>query len=1084
MDAGKLNQALRDLLHELEHLLPAQAPIRDFVHHNTLHGFQHLPFPKALAEAAKITGSTGFLPLSAYREMWREGRIEDADLQAEIAAQTDCRGEEIIARIGERAPRRADVIMAALRYPIEGIRAEEWIWQHDHARALEIWQEDLPATVRAGLDDRTSPADLWAACLEALSLKHNSMHAEDMLDLSPEQAEHILAGMDAGSEPVGGDQPLVHQLVRKAAQRLLADALRDVGPAHTLRGLLLMLTGEDLLDRIRPILIRFLGAWLDHGVAAWSMPARDSGLYRAWRKLAADDLSWLADELGDWRDEFSSLPDEPAEVIAAELRRAGVPESVWMDYLKNLALEIPGWSGMVLWRHQHPGYQDLSPARVDMLDYLAVRLVLERVFAQQLCRRTWRLEANLGVLRWYFGHHRSEFVVRHALSHYRLPEYLTSLAQRLTGGIAEDDYRPWSRLADLIWTWRHGPGAQHASGYDVYRDGWRLFRLAQHLGMDAGDIAQLRKDQIAALFACLDEISPERGAWLWLLAHERHYREKLLHAIVANRGRGAWRTRPESPRAQIVFCMDDREESLRRHLEERTPRVETLGAAGFFNVPINWYGLDDERPTPLCPVVVTPAHEVREVTQDEARLARHRQRRSLRLKLSALINMESRRNLLSSALFIAAAAPLYALLWPARAFAPSRVGPWLANLQASWDINPATRAAVTAEHPEQEASAAHPRAGFSDEEQADRVAGFLRTIGLTGGFAPLMVMMGHGSGSENNPHLAAYDCGACSGRHGGPNARAFAAMANRPEVRAGLRERGLHVPDDCWFLGAEHNTCDDLITWYDQDAIPQVLQDAFHALQNDLLAASKDSAHERNRRFASAPCNPNSEQAWRHVIGRAHDFSQARPELGHATNAAAIIGRRAVSRGAFFDRRVFLISYDATTDAEGKVLEAILLAAGPVGAGINLEYYFSTVDNERYGCGSKITHNVTGLFGIMQGASSDLLTGLPKQMIEIHEPVRLQIVVEARTDILAKIYARQPALQELIGNGWLILIALDPDNGELHLFDRARGFVAWQADESRAMPSARDSMDWYRGSVTPLPPALIEKGVEAGAGRA
>ena len=179
-----------------------------------------------------------------------------------------------------------------------------------------------------------------------------------------------------------------------------------------------------------------------------------------------------------------------------------------------------------------------------------------------------------------------------------------------------------------------------------------------------------------------------------------------------------------------------------------------------------------------------------------------------------------------------------------------------------------------------------------------------------------------------------------------------------------------------------------------------------------------------------------------------------------------------MSQGVFLDRRAFLVSYDPTQDPSGAVLENILLAVGPVGAGINLEYYFSTVTNERLGCGTTLPPNITGLFAVMEGASSDLRTGLPRQMIEIHEPLRLQIVVEARTEILAAIYQRQPTLRELIGNEWITLIAKEPDSGEFSVFDPARGFVPW-TESLRPLPECARSGDWYRGHTEPLPPALI-----------
>ncbi|MDG4553409.1 MAG: DUF2309 domain-containing protein [Candidatus Competibacter sp.] len=1084
-------QIVEQAIAHLDHVLPGQAPILNFVHHNTLHGYQHLPFEQALAAAEQLTGIRAYLPEEHFRALYRTGRITDTDLDAAFARRAALETEAVLVRAGDRDIRRGEVLRVALVHGVEALPLSQLIWRIEEFDVTRRFQSDVPATVRQRLlaaaereeiaGEARALESLWHACLHGLRLPDFDLHPEELEDLQINLAKSLLARFraDGMTENQG---PVVHKRMQADALALIERSFAEIGEKSTFRGLLRVLTGQDLLDRVRPVLIRLCAAHLDEGLAAWPLPDRSEGLYAAWRRLAGSDLAWTFAGLSGWRAALARWPEQPLDAIVAELRRLGIPEPRWEAYLTRLALELPGWSGMMNWRQQHGAYPANRETPVALADYLALRLCLDGLWIEQLCREHWGLEGSLPALRDYFTARPAETLVRQALYEGRLPEYLASRARALVeGGMALSERgmervgkatrAPWESLADMIWTWRHSPVATRPGTHTVHGSAWRLFRLAQHLGLSGGALRALSLPDLETLLAPLDELPATLRGALWQCAYEHHYRDELINALANNHGR--WAARAQRPQAQIVFCIDDREEGIRRHLEELNPRIETLGAAGFFGVVMNWRGLDDREVTPLCPVVATPAHEVREVARPgaEARHALHDQRRDRRDRLRDLYH-EIRRNLLSSAPLIAALAPGALLTLAGKLFAPSRQATLVTAIDALWVPAVPTQVAVTAADDGTPATPERPRLGFTDTEQADRVAALLRNIGLTTRFAPLTVLMGHGSISQNNPHLAAYDCGACSGRHGGPNARAFATMANRPAVRALLAERGIEVPEDTWFIGAEHNTCDELITLYDPGDLPAALAPALAELRRVLDQACERSAHERCRRFASAPRDPTPAQALRHVVERSRDFSQARPELGHATNAAALVGRRSMSQGLFLDRRAFLISYDPTQDPSGTVLEGILLAVGPVGAGINLEYYFSTVNNERLGCGTKTPHNVTGLFAVMEGASSDLRTGLPRQMIEIHEPLRLQIVVEASTEVLTAIYQRQPSLRELIGGDWVHVIAKDPDSGEFSIFDPARGFVPW-AEPLRPLPERARSGDWYRGHTDPLSPALI-----------
>lgn len=1097
---------LQACVQHLRHVLPTQAPLRDFVHHNTLHGFQHLPFAQALAEAGRLNGATPWLDEAQYRALFRKGRVTSADLDAALRQLPETDVDGVLLASPTRTVRRSEVLHAALLQPPAALSVTPLAlrWQADEHAAFERLSPDIDAAVRQRLlaaaaadgvsGEAAAVADLWLAARETLGLIDQKNPSVSAIEIS-------LNGLFDGLLAVA---PQAAQPWESAAGSLWHALIERLGREWTLSALLCQLTGEDVRQTLQPTLIRHLAAHLDQGVAAWRNPARAQGFYAAWRLSIGHDWAWELDGLPGARREIEQLPDEPLQAIVGELYRLGPDTSHWCDYLERLALELPGWSGMFLWRatHQSTSVQrenspedSLENSPVDMLDYLAVRLVLERLHAEYLVHRLWQLPLLLSELGDYFLCHPAELWVRHAYSTGDLPEDLQDrLSERMAAPVHEDG-ADWESCAERLASWRAANALEaRTSGVTA----WPLFCLAQSLGMSGGELRAIGKSGVAALLQCAGELADaDRRSYVWLLAYEHHYRQQVFAALLANHGRAdalalgviasvasvaPGETKAPPPLAQLVLCMDDREEGTRRHLEEVNPRIETFGAAGFFGLPMFWQGLDDAQPAALCPVTVRPHNLVREQIKpgQEALLALHRQRRKMRLAWQERLHQGSRRGWWWATLLIAVAAPFALLSLLLRTLAPGRFGGFLSAWREFFDrreIAALSTLAHTADAPEsgRAANPDAPRVGFSEAEQVERVGGFLRSIGLVENFAPLVVLVGHGSDSRNNPHLAAYDCGACAGRHGGANARVFAALANRLEVRAQLAAQGIFIAPGTHFLGAEHNTCDESMTWYDVADVPAHLPAAFAALRRDVDEACRLHAVERCRRLAAAPRAPSPKRALRHLVARRHDLGQVRPELGHATIAAAFVGRRAMSRGVFLDRRAFLISYDPRHDADGRVLEAMLLSVGPVGAGISLEYYFSKVDNARFGCGSKIMHNVVGRFGVMDGANSDLRTGLPRQMIEIHEAMRLLLVVEQTTEVLDAIYQRQPALQELIGNGWILLAAKHPVAAQIQCFDPAHGWQPWTETNVAALPEVERSVDWFAGQRDTLAPVLLKR---------
>ena len=328
--------------------------------------------------------------------------------------------------------------------------------------------------------------------------------------------------------------------------------------------------------------------------------------------------------------------------------------------------------------------------------------------------------------------------------------------------------------------------------------------------------------------------------------------------------------------------------------------------------------------------------------------------------------------------------------------------------------------------------------GLSADEKAFFGEAALSVMGMTGNFARLVVMVGHGSRTENNPYGPALDCGACGGNTGGPSARVLATLLNEPDVRRKLDERGIAIPDDTWFMAGEHNTTTDAVVLFNQAEAPAGHADDIAALRHDLATARDLNCAERRVKLTLAA--DGSASATAHARARASDWAQVRPEWGLARNAAFIVGPRWLTTELNLEGRTFLHSYDWRGDESGKALEIILTAPMVVAEWINTQYYFSTVDNLRFGSGTKVTHNVTGRLGVIQGNAGDLQIGLPEQSVmsaagePYHEPLRLMTVVLAPPPRVLTIVEQNAVLRQLFDHQWVALVVLDPASGRFQRY--------------------------------------------------
>lgn len=1004
IDAVASMQQIRDLIDKAARLLPTQGPIEVFVYRNTLQAFEDQSFHDGVKAGAERYHANAYLPETEYRRLCSVGRITDGDLEIVVQDELGAKADESVAGLSTRH----EIRFAMLRHPLHFGPDAELRWIVAETDALQRFQKRISSANRTQILSSTKK---WLQDSGGIPESISCVN-----DVVSKFGRNFNKWTGAQWESFSLHLTWRICLNGVSSAALPRESSRYVRP----RDLLLHATGEDIDRNVHDLLIRFCAAYVDQGYSDWLLPNRDQGFYESFLALYSTKSSMVDRWLKGLPEELSTLRYEkvsPEMSIEASMEELGIEESDREEFITQSLLALGGWAGMIWQLESGVDWVVHSIPPGSLTGMLAVQLILEKHAIR-----------NLGAER------------------FDACDSISSILHAAQNSLNEPAQLNCEREAFLV------------------------FQVAQMLGWTPFELQQLSESEWKQLVNEVVGFSSLERRRTFHEAYEHKYRQATLNAfaIHSERRQAALDQRESRPSFQIVTCIDDREESFRRHLEEVQPACETFGAAGFFAVAMYYRGVADGFYKPLCPDVITPQHYVQEdigysfegVHKNRAQL-----RRSVGL---AGYLFQTRSRTFFGGMFAGIMGTVASVPLVGRVLFPGLVGRIRSRFGSLLQPPPVT--SLTLERTEAKPGPDNGHIGYTTDEMADIVVRLLQDLGLTAtkNFSRLCIICGHGSSSLNNPHESGYCCGACAGKRGGPNARAFAQMANDWRVRKKVAENGIDIPDDTTFVGAYHDTCADSVVYYDLDRLPVSHRKDFENARSAIEEALERNAHERCRRFASAPLNWTPTEAIKHVRARGQDIAQPRPEYDHATNSLCVVGRRNWSRGLFLDRRSFLTSYDPAIDDENSsILFRILSAAIPVCAGINLSFLFSTVDNKKYGSGSKLPHNVVSLLGVMEGTSSDLRTGVYQQVCEIHEPTRLTFVIETTPDAMLSIMDRNPTIGRLVRGAWVHLAVIDPKTSAIEIFKDGE-FQPFEVSNSE-LGEVNSSLEHYQNTRDHLP---------------
>ena len=1006
---------IRSMIYVAAEPVPYFWPMRGFIHHNPLHGLEDLPFQRGVEKGANLFHGETYLPREVYQQYLHQGRVDRERLAQEVERFLADR----INTSGFDSQHMLMTLLTKIKAPVM-----------------------LPTTL-------ATDAEIQAA----------------LQGTTPQDF----------SEP---DQTLI-------AQRL-KDSLLKQRPLYESVD---ALYGTEIGASLDELVIKSCLDFFDEGQSVWRMPNRELGFFAAWRQVARQNIRLFL--RGLHINDILAVDETPEGIIDYVMKTLQVPEDQWVGYFTRELARLHGWAGFIRWRASAKHYHWAQRYPGDLVDYMALRLTLALALLSERGRR--QVAYTSDAIKDLIESRTQEAYLRYELyGGTVLPAMAHQVEKALLRG---NDRRIRQVYGEYIGQKRRD---------EAQRQGERLRELlAQAAAMDS--LPSLPKQEFTGLLAVLREFEQQEGmCWLRAMeshAMQRLLQGVSLSPPETREKRPFAQalfcidTRSERIRRQLEGIGDyqtfgiagffgvpvsfmELGKGSETHLCPvlLTPKNVVLemsmngeheqAALGALEKAL--HALKESVLTPFVTVeaigllfgfdlvgkTIAPSAYLRwrhhlhskkpvtrllldKLTREQAdSIVRAVQRAVIVKAVEQELGLTTERmtDELIRDLRESAMEHDDSYLRHTRELGVSvaQLEKFIERLRRGYRIN-AAFAQLQMER--------LGRIGFALDEQVLFVGQALKSIGLTKAFSRFVLLVGHGSRSENNPYESALDCGACGGNHGLVSARVLAQMANKPDVRQRLNKKGFRIPEDAWFVPALHNTTTDEISLFDVDLMPSSHLVYLDRLRKGLSAASRLCAQERLPTLQSVRGNQAQPAAAQRLMQRnSLDWSQVRPEWGLSGNAYFIVGNRALTRQLSLEGRAFLHSYDYRLDKKRRLLENILTGPLVVGQWINMEHYFSAVDNERFGSGSKVYHNVAGRFGVMTGNLSDLRTGLPAQTVHekgkpYHQPLRLITVIEAPFEHARQSVEAVVAVKYLVRNGWIRLMIIDPKSAEVFIYE-------------------------------------------------